>query len=300
MLWSVLSVVAVGYFALAAYLYAFQETYVFFPSRVMWATPADAGLGFDDIRIETEDGEMLHGWFVPASDAKLTVLFLHGNAGNISHRLESLGIFHELGLSSFIIDYRGYGRSTGKPTEEGTYRDAEAAWRYLVEQRGIPAEQIVIFGRSLGGAVATWLATQHTPRGLIIESTPTSIPDIGAQVYPFLPVRLLARMDYDALERIAAVKAPVLVVHSREDEIIPFEHGQRLFEAAQKPKVFLPIRGDHNGGFLISGGTYTEGLSQFLKNLSQASNSIKDNLSSSNPIEPDGKGQKSRATKELR
>lgn len=267
MLWSLLSVVGAAYLALTAYMYVFQNNYVFFPSRVIAATPTDAGLDFDEVRLETEDGETLHGWFIPAPEAKLTLLFLHGNGGNISHRLDSLQLFHHLGLSSLIIDYRGYGLSTGKPTEQGTYRDAQAAWRYLVEQRGIPPERIVIFGRSLGGSVATWLAAQHSSAGLIIESTPTSVPDVGAEVYPFLPVRLLARIHYKTLESIAEVEAPVLVVHSRDDEIVPFEHGQRLFEAAREPKTFQPIRGDHNAGFLISGEDYVQGLRSFLAGL---------------------------------
>ncbi len=268
MLLSLLSVVGIGYLALTAYLYLFQASFVFFPSQVIGATPADAGLAFEDVQLQTEDGESVHGWFLPAPDAKLTVLFLHGNAGNISHRLESLQIFHRLGLSSVIIDYRGYGRSTGKPSEQGTYRDALAAWRYLVDERGIPPRRIVIFGRSLGGGVATWLAARHPPGGLIIESTPTSIPDVGAKIYPFLPVRLLARIKYNALELIGGVEAPVLVVHSREDEIIPFEHGERLFQAAREPRTLLPIRGDHNAGFLISGQDYLQGLQRFLDSLS--------------------------------
>jgi fermentation-respiration switch protein FrsA (DUF1100 family) len=267
MLWSVLLIIAAAYLALAAYLYVFQADYVFFPSRTLYATPADAGLRFDDVHLEAEDGVRLRGWFVPAPHARLTLLFLHGNAGNISHRLDSLRLFHELGLSSLIVDYRGYGRSAGRPSEEGTYRDAQAAWRYLVEQRRIPPQRIVVFGRSLGGGVAVWLVSHETPRALIIESTPTSIPDMGARVYPFLPVRLLARIHYDSLRRIPDVGCPILVVHSREDELIPFEHGRRLFSAAREPKAFLAIRGDHNGGFLVSGQEYVQGLTDFLDGL---------------------------------
>ncbi len=267
MFWSLLSVVGAAYLALTLYMYVFQNDYVFFPSRVIVSSPADAGFDFDEVRIETEDGEALHGWFIPALEGELTLLFLHGNGGNISHRLDSLQIFHRLGLSSLIIDYRGYGRSTGKPTEQGTYWDAQAGWRYLVEQRGIPPERIVIFGRSLGGSVATWLAVRQPSAGLIIESTPTSVPDVGARVYPFLPVRLLARIRYDTRDIIGEVEAPVLIVHSRDDEIVPFEHGQRLFEAASEPKAFLPIRGDHNAGFIISGHDYVAGLRDFLTSL---------------------------------
>ena len=270
MLWTILLIASATYLALAAYLYLFQANYVFFPWRALDATPADAGLGYEDVHLETEDGVNLHGWFVPTAHARFTLLFLHGNAGNISHRLDSLRLFNRLGLSTFIFDYRGYGRSAGKPTEAGTYRDATAAWRHLVVERGISAQRIVVFGRSLGGGVATWLASVQTPRALIIESTLTSVPDMGAQVYPFLPVRLLARIHYDTLARIPDVSCPILVVHSRQDDIIPFEHGRRIFDAAREPKAFLAIRGDHNSGFLISGEDYVRGLDGFLKGLESA------------------------------
>lgn len=290
MLWSLLSVVGAGYLILAAFLFVFQANYVFFPSRVMGATPADAALAYEDVSLQTEDGESLHGWFIPAAEADLTLLFLHGNAGNISHRLESLRIFHELGLNSLIVDYRGYGRSTGKPSEQGTYRDAQAAWQHLVEHRGTPPDRIVIFGRSLGGSVAVWLAAQQAAGGLIIESTPTSIPDVGAKIYPFLPVRLLARIHYNAVGLIGEVESPVLIVHSRDDEIIPYAHGERLFQTAREPKMFLPIRGDHNAGFLISGQDYVQGLQEFLDRLPEPSDTADHESATPDPEQPKGEG----------
>ena len=160
-------------------------------------------------------------------------------------------MFHRLGLSTFIIDYRGYGQSEGSPSEQGTYLDAEAAWRYLVEERGVPPDQIIVFGESLGGAVAAWLAQTHSPQALILLSTFTSIPDIGAQTYPFMPVRMLARIQYNTLARMPEINCPVLIVHGQEDEIVPYGHGQQLFEAANQPKEFLEIKGSHNEGSLF-------------------------------------------------
>ncbi len=266
-IWSALSIVALVYLGLTLLLYLTQESYVYFPSRVLVHTPADAGLGYDEARFQADDGTALHGWFVPAPGARFTLLFLHGNAGNISHRLESLLLFRRLGMSSFIFDYRGYGQSTGKPSEKGTYRDAEAAWRYLVETRGIPPRQIIFFGRSLGGAVATWLATRYPPRALIVESVFTSVPDLGAEIYPFLPVRLLARIYYNTLRRISTLRHPVLVVHSRDDEIVPFAHGQMIYRTANEPKAMLEIRGGHNDGFIVTGEEYIQGLQDFLETL---------------------------------
>jgi fermentation-respiration switch protein FrsA (DUF1100 family) len=200
---------------------------------------------------------------VPARQERGVILFFHGNAGNISHRLDTLEIFHTLGLSTFIIDYRGYGQSEGRPSEQGTYLDAEAAWRYLVEQRQVPPERMIIFGRSLGGAVAAWLAQAHPPRALILESTFTSLPDMAATYLPFLPVRSLARFDYNTLARLPDIHCPVLVVHSPDDEVVPYSHGRQLFEAASEPKEFLELRGGHNEGFLIS-DNYQAGLEAFI------------------------------------
>jgi len=264
---NLLLVLALSYLGIVAYLYLSQGRMLFLanlPSRAVAATPADIGLAFDPLSIETADGETLDGWYVSAKNPRGTLLFFHGNAGNIAHRLDSIAIFHGLGLNVLIFDYRGYGRSTGKPSEQGTYRDAESAWRYLVEQRGIPAGEILLFGRSLGGAVATCLATRVEPAGLIVESSFSSVPDMAGELYPWLPVRWLARISYDSKGRIGEVQAPVLIVHSAEDEIIPFHHGQALFEAATEPKTMLKISGGHNEGFLLSRESYQRGIQAFL------------------------------------
>jgi len=192
------------------------------------------------------------------------VLFCHGNGGNISHRLDTIWTWNKLGMNVLIFDYRGYGKSEGKPSEEGTYLDAEAAWKHLVEKRGAAGERIIIHGRSLGGAVAARLARDHTPAGLILESTFSSVPDMAAKLYPMFPVRLLSRFEYGTAEYVAAVKCPVMVIHSAEDDIIPFKLGRRVFEAAGEPKRFVQIHGSHNSGFMESDGVYTPALRKFL------------------------------------
>lgn len=265
---TVLLYIALAYGALVAFLWFRQESMLFLagiPSREIAATPADIGLQYEALRLPTADGEELDAWFVPARNERAVLLFFHGNAGNISHRLDSLRIFHDLGLSVLILDYRGYGQSTGRPSEQGTYEDARAAWRYLVEDREVPGTRIVLFGRSLGGAVAAWLAQHIRPRALIVESTFRSVPDMAAEIYWFLPVRRLARLQYPAEEMLRDVEVPVLIVHSRGDEIIPFSHGEALYAAARQPKQLLELRGDHNTGFLQSQPRYAAGLDAFLR-----------------------------------
>ncbi|HEV2007352.1 MAG TPA: alpha/beta hydrolase, partial [Burkholderiales bacterium] len=244
--------VAITYGLLLLLIFLFQSRLIYFPhmGRELAGTPRDAGLDYEDVQLRTADNVALNGWWVPARDARGAVLILHGNAGNISHRIGYLKMFNRLRYATLLIDYRGYGKSAGGPSEEGTYRDAEAAWLHLVEARKLAAHDIVIVGESLGGGVATWLAAKHPPRALILASAFTSVPDLGAQFYPWLPVRLLARIRYDNLDRIPKIAAPVLIAHSRDDEIVPFAHGEALFAAAREPKQFLAMSGGHNDGFL--------------------------------------------------
>ena len=261
---AILIAVAASYLALLGLLYAFQGQLVYFPMREIVATPRDRGLDFEDVYLETEDGVRLHGWFVPAAPERAVLLYFHGNAGNLSYRVERTKVFHDLGLSVLALDYRGYGRSAGRPSEEGTYRDARAAWRYLAETRRIAPDRIVLFGRSLGAAVAAQLAVEVAPRALILDSAFTSAVDLGAAVYPWLPVRLLARYRYPTLENLKQVNRPVLIVHSRNDEIVPFRHGEALYAAANPPKVFLEIAGGHNDDFFVRDRRYADGLDAFL------------------------------------
>jgi fermentation-respiration switch protein FrsA (DUF1100 family) len=272
---SLISIVASIFLLLSLALYFLQGKMVFLsnlPGRALTASPGDIGLEFEEVSLTTSDDERLHGWYVPATDSGATigkgvVLFFHGNAGNISHRLDSIQIFHYLGLDTLIIDYRGYGKSTGKASEKGTYLDAEAAWNYLVDERGVPADRIIVFGRSLGGAVGAWLGAQHTPAAVIIESSFTSGVDMARRLYPFLPAQLITRLRYPVVEYVSRLDCPVLVVHSRNDEIIPFEMGQSLYAAAQQRKSFLELRGDHNNGFFISRHDYIAGLDVFIESV---------------------------------
>lgn len=267
MLLSILLAGVAGYVLLLAFVYFFQARLIYFPNvpgRELTATPASVGLAFEEVRTTTADGIELHGWFVPAAAADRAVLFCHGNAGNISHRLEHLKILHDLGLAVLLFDYRGYGRSSGAPSERGTYLDAHAAWSYLTERKGFAPGQIVVFGESLGGAIAAELARTTDPAALILLAAFTSAPDLARRYYWYLPVRLLARFHYPTSEFVADVRAPVLVIHSRDDEIAPFSHGQQLFRSAGGPKQFLEILGDHNAGFLMSGPLLVDGLRRFL------------------------------------
>ena len=266
-IWSIIILSGSLYCALCLYLFLMQASLIFYPhlpSRKLTASPADIDLEYESVSIETSDQIILHGWFVPAPEEKGTLLFFHGNAGNISHRLDSIKIFNDLGLSALIIDYRGYGLSQGEITESGTYLDAEAAWNYLTETRKIPSKKIVIWGRSLGAAIAAHSAAQHTPGALILESAFTSVPDMAAKMYPYFPVRLLSRFQYNTKDILPAVNCPVLIIHSPGDEVIPFENGLQLYRSAREPKRILEIKGSHNEGFLLSEKTYKEGVSKFI------------------------------------
>jgi fermentation-respiration switch protein FrsA (DUF1100 family) len=260
-------VVLVGlgiYVGIAALLFFFQSNFIYFPSRLHVSVPDDAGLPYEEVTFEAADLTKLSGWFISAPKSEGVVLFCHGNGGNISHRLESLRIFYTIGLSTFIFDYRGYGDSQGKTTEQGTYQDAEAAWLYLTKERQFHPSDIILFGRSLGGAVAAWLSAKQKPRALIVESTFTSVPDLAAELYPYFPARLLSRFNYNTIDYLQQVKCAVLVVHSPDDDIVPYSHGVKLFESAKEPKEFLEITGSHNDGFLISGSQYENGVGTFL------------------------------------
>jgi fermentation-respiration switch protein FrsA (DUF1100 family) len=262
----VILIAAGTYLVIVAYVYLKQGSMLYFPSKEIAATPAHIGLPFEEVSFRTTDGVQIAAWYIPAQPAneRGVVLFSHGNAGNISDRLDSIRIFHGLNLGVLIYDYRGYGRSGGSPTEEGTYRDAEAAWEYLVTYRRVKPEKIVLFGRSLGSAVATEMALRKRAAALIIESGFTSVPDLGSTFFPHLPVRLISRFHYNTAAKVERITIPKLIIHSPDDEIVPFDHGRTIFERAAAPKAFLQIRGGHNEGFLMSGPVYINGLNDFL------------------------------------
>jgi fermentation-respiration switch protein FrsA (DUF1100 family) len=258
-----LALVAGILLAILALFWFTQERLLYFPSRMITGSPADAGLPYDEVSIVSADSIRLHGWFVPAPSARLTVLFCHGNGGNVSILTGTAAVFHRLGCNILLFDYRGYGRSEGTPGEEGTYADALAAWEHLTVTRGIPGDQVVVVGRSLGGAVAAWLAGRVQPAGLVLEAAFTSVPDMAAELYPWLPTSVLTRFRYDTRAAVAGVRAPLLVVHPRNDDVVPFSHGLALYHAANDPKRFIELEGGHNDAFGWTQERYITGLGRF-------------------------------------
>ena len=239
-----------------------ERALIYFPSRELVGTPATVGLTYRDVWFHAEDGVRLHGWYVPAR-LPITLLWCHGNAGNISHRLDNIEEIHRrLGLGVFIFDYRGYGRSDGRPTESGLYRDARAAREALIRE-GVPAERMVYFGRSLGAAVAVELALGAPPPALILETPFLSVRAMANRTLPGSGVLFKAR--FDSLEKIGRVRSRLLILHGDADEVVPYEHGRRLFAAAPEPKGFYTIRGaHHNDTYWVGGEDYWGAWARFL------------------------------------
>jgi len=244
----------------------FEKQLIYHPSRGHDVSARELGLAHETVVLTTEDGVKLDALFLPAKDARVTILLAHGNAGNLSHRLDrTIFLQSELGASVLLFDYRGYGRSEGAPDEEGTYRDGRAAYRWLVQERGVSPGRLVLFGESLGSAIALDLAVTHPCRALVLESPFTSVPDMAQVVLPFLP-RVFVRTQYDNLGKIARLRVPLLVLHGERDEIVPFAQGRRLFEAAPEPKRFYAIPGaSHNDTYVVGGAAYWRAVSEFLE-----------------------------------
>ena len=257
-------VLFITYWGWGVILYIMQPKFLYSPVREIACTPGDLGLDFEEVVFKSADGLQLSGWYIPAEKSEFTVLFCHGNGGNIFHRLDSINIFYNLGLNCFIFDYRGYGKSEGKPSEEGTYLDVRAAYKWLTKKKKISAGNIIIFGRSLGGSIAAQLASKVRARALVVEASFTSYVDIGKKFYPYMPVRWFARFSYRTIDYIKNVHCPVMFIYSRNDEVVPFEFGLELYEAANEPKEFVEIFGSHNDGFLVSGETYKKAWLKWL------------------------------------
>lgn len=244
---------AIGYLLARVGAALFQERLIYFPQRELEATPADVGLGFENIHLPTSDGETIHAWYIPRDVARGTVLWSHGNGGNMSFDLAVAEALHRMGCNVLLYDYRGYGESTGSPGEQGTYRDAEAVWAYLTETRGESTSRIVIGGRSLGGAVAIELALRHRPAALVVECTFTSLTDVARLHYPLLPVSWILVHRYESVGKVGRIGCPKLFFHGRDDALIPLSMGRSLFDAAAESKEFIVTPGDHNeAGFLYS------------------------------------------------
>jgi fermentation-respiration switch protein FrsA (DUF1100 family) len=247
----------------------FEHCQVYHPDRTLSSSGVELGRPFEDFYVQSRDGVKLNGWFFPADGksprSDLVFLICHGNAGNIGHRLEFCRALLSTGANVLVFDYRGYGRSQGRPSEEGTYLDAQAAFRWL-QHRRFCGDQIIAFGESLGGAVAAELALREDLAGLILENTFTSIPDIGAELFPWLPVRRLGTIKYDTCSKLPRIKVPVLVMHSRGDELIGFNHGEKNLAAAREPKLFWELNGSHNDA-LSDSARFVAGIERFLEML---------------------------------
>ncbi|TAJ25863.1 MAG: alpha/beta hydrolase [Nitrospirae bacterium] len=225
-----------------------------------------SGIPLEEVWFQAEDGPRLFGWYVEARGTGAVLLWCHGNAGNIIHRLENLVELYRLGLSVFIFDYRGYGRSNGTPSEEGLYADALAAYTYVTETRRMAPQRLVLFGRSLGAAVAVELASRQPAAGLILESPFPSVAAVVRHYYGGLPLHWFLGARFNLADRLKQISIPVLVVHGDRDEVIPIELGRQVFEAAQEPKSFYPVPGaGHNDLYLVGGRAYFQRLKQFVE-----------------------------------
>ena len=261
--------IALGLAVLALVIWTqIERRYLFFPTKEITYTPGQAGLDYEDVFFLTQDGMQLHGWYVPGK-TDLTWLWFHGNGGNISHRVDEVALFHHrLGVNQFIFDYRGYGRSQGRPTEQGTYRDARAALEYLRARPDVEGDRIVYFGRSLGSAIAVELASSQPPLAMVLVSPFASVGDMARLTIPFLPVQWLVRDRYDSLASIGRVERPLLIIHGDRDDTVPVTQGRKLFEAANSPKQFrLLVGAGHNDTYYRGGTAYWDAISEFTAGL---------------------------------
>jgi fermentation-respiration switch protein FrsA (DUF1100 family) len=250
---------------LGGLLLLFETRFIYFPTRGHDATPSGLGLAHEDVWLTAEDGVRIHGWYLPVPEARWVTLLSHGNAGNISDRLDrALLLQARLKSSVFLYDYRGYGASEGSPDEAGTYRDARAAYRYLVEEKRVKAEELVLFGESLGSAVSLELALDHPAAALVLEAPFTSVRDM-ARTTILAPLAPFVRTRYESLARVPRLRMPLLVVQGDRDEIVPPAQGRRLFEAAPEPKRYYAIPGaGHNDTFYVGGEAYWRTIADFL------------------------------------
>jgi pimeloyl-ACP methyl ester carboxylesterase len=242
---SAIRIIAASYLGLCVLLFFIQKKMIYMPDQDMWITPAEVGLEYEDVFIASGLAN-LHAWYIPCRQARGTVLICHGNAGNICGRLDPALMYHQLGLNVLLFDYRGYGRSTGSPDEQGLYEDVSAVWQYLVSERNESSGRIIVVGRSLGGGPASWIASHYKPAGVVLESTFSSAVDVAKGLYPYLPVGLIQTQRFNNESRINKIEAPVLFVHGQDDEVIPYKYGVKLYEARDGNKFRVDIEGGHN------------------------------------------------------
>jgi fermentation-respiration switch protein FrsA (DUF1100 family) len=259
------AVIIVALLLLWAYVRYLERKNLYFPTSEIYQTPDDVGLQYEDANITTADGVKIHGWYFPVNEPKGVALFFHGNGENITHRLDVAQFFHERGYEALLLDYRGYGKSEGSPNEEGLYNDARAAYDFLVEQKSKRPEDIIVYGFSLGGSVAIDLASKVDISALIVQSGFTSAVDMGKKLYPYLPVGKFMSQRYESIPKLSKIKAPVLIIHSPDDELVPYDHGKKLFENAPEPKAFIESSGGHNDTFHFTDEECAEKLTSFLE-----------------------------------
>ena len=248
---------------LRIYFVFLEQKSLYYPDKEIFLTPANLGIAFEEIDFETADNQLLNGWFVPAKDAEVTILYCHGNAGNIYHRLHKVEFFHGMGVNFFIFDYRGYGKSSGSPSEKGLYKDVQAAYDYITSRSDIDKNKIVMYGKSLGGPVAADLCLHRKTCALILEGSFASVTLRAQELYPILPMKLLITQKYNALDKVKNIHIPKLIAHGREDEVINFRHGEILFNVAAEPKQFLPFDGGHNDDVYVTSDAYKKILQKF-------------------------------------
>ena len=262
-----IGVMAVLMLLYAVLLVGFEKKIIFHPAKFpegYW-NPVSLGLKVQDISFQSVDGVNLHGWFVPTPSARATLLWFHGNAGNLSHRLDNIQRLLPLNLNIFIFDYRGYGKSEGEPDEKGIYKDSQAAYNMILELEGVTVNSLFLFGRSLGGICATETALNNPARGLILESTFTSASDMSRKIMPLIPLGWAIRSKLNAINKVAELKLPKLFLHGDRDEVVPFELGRKLYEGASDPKSFYIIQGaGHNDTYIMGGRDYYNALDRFI------------------------------------
>lgn len=261
--------------AYAAFLLLFENKIIFHPSPYpegYW-NPTSLGVPVQDIYFASEDGVKLHAWFIPSPNAVATLLWFHGNAGNLSHRLDNIQRLKRLNLNIFIFDYRGYGRSEGVPNEEGIYKDSRAAYKQVLAMDGVSVDSLFLFGRSLGGICAVETAMNYPARGLILESVFTNSADMSRTVFPLIPLGWAVRSKLDAVGKVPHLKLEKLFLHGTRDEIVPYDLGRKLFEKAGNPKTFYAIEGaGHNDTYILGGVGYYDALNRFITETLKNSN----------------------------
>jgi fermentation-respiration switch protein FrsA (DUF1100 family) len=270
---SIVVSIGLGLAAAMLLMVIFEEKFIYFPSKHPkgnWQ-PETYGLNAEDCFFSTSGGLKLHGWLFRVGKPKATLLWCHGNAGNITHRLDNISKLLPLGINIFIFDYRGYGKSEGSPSEKGIYNDAIAAYDYLTHEQGVNSSSIIIFGRSLGAIVATHLAANRLCRGLIVESGFSSSRDMAKELFPFLPLHFFLRSKFDAMSMISRIHIPLLFIHGTNDNTVPINLGRKLFERANEPKSFYEILGaDHNDTYIVGGDVYFKRLNEFIDQVAMA------------------------------